>query len=109
VSSPDLCILNGFIKRLFREIFTWQSLDHPHVLPFMGVLSFGPSGPCMVSPWMHNGTLINYVKNNNVTEAEISRLVCLAVTIHNLLPHSFLASSSSGRSAIPPLTGRSAR
>jgi hypothetical protein len=54
----------------------WGSLDHPHVLPFYGLdtVNFFPS-MCMVSPWMENGNLLEYVTKEQRTEAEINRLV----------------------------------
>ncbi|KAJ7583591.1 kinase-like domain-containing protein, partial [Mycena floridula] len=46
-----------------REALLWRQLDHPNVLPFLGVSLevFAPSF-CLVSPWMSNGNLREYVQ-----------------------------------------------
>ncbi|KAJ6524513.1 kinase-like domain-containing protein, partial [Mycena capillaripes] len=46
-----------------REALVWRDLDHPHILPFLGIErdSF-PSALCMVSPWMEHGTVMNYLR-----------------------------------------------
>ncbi|KAJ7584964.1 kinase-like domain-containing protein [Mycena floridula] len=45
-----------------REALVWKQLDHPNVLPFLGVNVdlFAPSF-CLVSPWMSNGNLIQFL------------------------------------------------
>jgi serine/threonine protein kinase len=65
-----------YLQRLCREILLWQSLDHPHVLPFIGVDSSSfDSMICMVSPWMHHGSLLDYRTQRNITSTEINALV----------------------------------
>ncbi|KAI9204694.1 kinase-like domain-containing protein, partial [Polychytrium aggregatum] len=48
-----------------REIEIWQKLKHPHILPLVGACDRDVDGksivPFMVSPFMPNGTLRNYV------------------------------------------------
>ncbi|KAF9457394.1 hypothetical protein BDZ94DRAFT_232746 [Collybia nuda] len=54
------------IHRTFcKEALIWQSLRHPHVLPFLGVDSdtFSPY-LCMVSPWMQHGTIMRHLSEN---------------------------------------------
>ncbi|KAJ7017023.1 kinase-like domain-containing protein [Mycena alexandri] len=45
-----------------REALVWQRLQHPHIVPFLGIDrdAFPPS-LCMVSPWMKHGTVLNYL------------------------------------------------
>lgn len=55
-------LVDGRILQLFcREAVVWKHLNHPHIVPFMGVtlepLQF-------VSKWMPGGDLREYVKNN---------------------------------------------
>lgn len=60
-----LDVLNiPFWQRFCREALIWQSLNHPHVLPFIGIdlQSFLPK-MCMVSPWMQQGTILSHIKS----------------------------------------------
>jgi serine/threonine protein kinase len=61
---------------MYREIVLWQSLDHPHILPFLGVDGVN-SDPliCMVSPWMHYGNLLDYIKLCHIGLADVHGLV----------------------------------
>ncbi|KAF8156287.1 kinase-like domain-containing protein [Mycena galopus ATCC 62051] len=51
------------LRNCCREALVWKQLDHPNVLPFLGVSVelFAPSF-CLVSPWMANGNLIEYLR-----------------------------------------------
>ncbi|KAG9091957.1 hypothetical protein FS749_016119 [Ceratobasidium sp. UAMH 11750] len=51
------------LKHSARELYTWSKCDHPNVAHLMGLAEFN-SQIAMVSPWMENGHLRNYVKNN---------------------------------------------
>ncbi|KDQ16379.1 hypothetical protein BOTBODRAFT_92589, partial [Botryobasidium botryosum FD-172 SS1] len=51
------------IKRLAREVKVWSRLKHHHVLPFLGVCTVG-SVPYLISPWMENGHVLEYLKNH---------------------------------------------
>ncbi|KAF7373176.1 Kinase-like protein [Mycena sanguinolenta] len=48
-----------------REALVWKDLHHPYILPFLGIDrdSF-PTTLCMVSPWMKNGSVMNYLKTH---------------------------------------------
>ncbi|KAJ7575155.1 kinase-like domain-containing protein, partial [Mycena floridula] len=48
-----------------REALVWKQLHHPNVLPFLGASEdlFPPSF-CLISPWMTNGNLIDYLKDH---------------------------------------------
>ncbi|KAJ7147345.1 kinase-like domain-containing protein [Mycena filopes] len=51
--------------KLCREALIWKDLQHPHILPFMGIDrdSF-PASLCLVSPWMEHGTIMNYLNQH---------------------------------------------
>jgi serine/threonine protein kinase len=55
------------LKQAFcREIVTWKRLVHENILPLTGVsTTLFPF--CMISPWMDNGNLIDYVRSNPAT------------------------------------------
>ncbi|KZS88730.1 kinase-like protein [Sistotremastrum niveocremeum HHB9708] len=66
------------IKKIKREIGIWARLCHSRVLPFIGYCSFlyGPSEVStfsLVSPWMRNGTISNYV--HRYQNADVSSLL----------------------------------
>ncbi|KAE9390009.1 kinase-like protein, partial [Gymnopus androsaceus JB14] len=53
-------------KRLFKEfskeVLVWSQLDHPNVLPFLGInIDLFPGRFCLVSPWCSNGSIMNYL------------------------------------------------
>ncbi|KAJ7619293.1 kinase-like domain-containing protein [Roridomyces roridus] len=48
--------------RLCREALVWKDLNHPNILPFIGIdRETFPNSLCMVSPWMENGTVLKYL------------------------------------------------
>ncbi|EJU01860.1 kinase-like protein [Dacryopinax primogenitus] len=61
------------IKLLIREISIWSTLDHPNVLPFLG-LSIQPGWriPCLVSPWLTHGNVMKYLElHDDADRAEL--------------------------------------
>lgn len=55
---PPVCI-----QKLSREIRIWAQLSHPNVLPLLGYFVEGTGAmPSLVSEWMENGTLTEYIK-----------------------------------------------
>ncbi|KAG1803248.1 kinase-like domain-containing protein [Suillus subaureus] len=52
------------LQRIRRETYVWIQLEHDHILPLEGVTvaeEFGPL-PALVSPWMEEGSLDDYLK-----------------------------------------------
>ncbi|KAF5371255.1 hypothetical protein D9758_004236 [Tetrapyrgos nigripes] len=49
-----------------HEALLWRQLNHPNVLPFLGVNVnlFNPTRLCLISPWMENGNIIQYLMNH---------------------------------------------
>jgi len=50
-------------KKLDRETRVWKNLRHPHVLQFLGLCILGPT-TYMLSPWMANGNVLDYLSKN---------------------------------------------
>ncbi|KIK58563.1 hypothetical protein GYMLUDRAFT_170833 [Collybiopsis luxurians FD-317 M1] len=50
------------LQRFYREALVWQQLEHPNILPFLGVNEelFHPSF-CLISPWMKNRNVISFL------------------------------------------------
>ncbi|KAK0199421.1 kinase-like domain-containing protein [Desarmillaria ectypa] len=53
------------IKNFCREALAWRNMNHPNVLPFLGVSTelFAPSF-CLISPWMQNGNIMSFLARN---------------------------------------------
>jgi serine/threonine protein kinase len=69
---------------LCREAAVWHQLDHPHVLSFLGVdQTTWHSCHAMVSPWLTNGNLLDFIENSRCSHKDIIRL--LSETAQGLL------------------------
>ena len=54
------------VERMVNEIIKMKEFNHPHVLPLIGVcLDIGP-GVSMVMPYMINGSLLDYLKQERI-------------------------------------------
>ncbi|KAK0429737.1 kinase-like domain-containing protein [Armillaria borealis] len=52
------------LRKMTREAIIWGQCDHPNVLPFYGIYrDSAPSSYCLVSPFMANGPLRQYLSN----------------------------------------------
>jgi len=47
------------MQRFYKEFVTWKALDHPNVLPLLGVMIRDRFA--MVSGWMANGNINQFV------------------------------------------------
>ncbi|KAJ7290099.1 kinase-like domain-containing protein, partial [Mycena rebaudengoi] len=65
-------------RRFCREALVWQRLRHRYIVPLIGIdtESFPPA-LCLVSPWMKNGTVMNYLKGKQGTIRQriVNRLI----------------------------------
>ncbi|KAJ7808493.1 kinase-like domain-containing protein, partial [Mycena leptocephala] len=55
------------IQKFVKEAIVWRYLKHPNILPFLGVdgTTFPAPRMAMVSPWMPQGSVLNYVSENS--------------------------------------------
>ncbi|KZT27465.1 kinase-like protein, partial [Neolentinus lepideus HHB14362 ss-1] len=52
-------------KDLLREVVIWHSVRHDNILPFLGIdCDASTSMFCMVSPWMCNGTIMEFIRKH---------------------------------------------
>jgi serine/threonine protein kinase len=43
----------------------WKELEHPNILPFLGVdMTLRRPSCCLISPWMKNGNVLEFIKAN---------------------------------------------
>ena len=52
-------------QRLKRETWVWNQLDHPNVLPFLGISKDAGeegSAPALITPFCANGDVLDYLK-----------------------------------------------
>ncbi|KAG1728742.1 kinase-like domain-containing protein [Suillus paluster] len=60
--TSDVELVKKTGKKIRREAYVWITLSHDHILPFEGVTEdFGPL-PALLSPWMENGSLNDYLR-----------------------------------------------
>ncbi|CAE6335724.1 unnamed protein product [Rhizoctonia solani] len=57
-----------------REVMVWHKLNHPNILPLLGVVSSGDTYLGMASPYMENGPASGYVHRN--PEANVLQILC---------------------------------
>lgn len=54
-------------KALCREALLWRQLDHPSILPFLGIakIEYPRAAVCMISPWM-KGNLAMRIQDQQI-------------------------------------------
>ncbi|KAK1228999.1 hypothetical protein PQX77_007952 [Marasmius sp. AFHP31] len=74
------------LAEYLREAIVWKQLDHPNVLPFLGIyyLDHTRQRICLVSPWMEHGNLVQYLKD---TPRESIDHLALALDVASGLSH----------------------
>ncbi|KAK1227530.1 hypothetical protein PQX77_009437 [Marasmius sp. AFHP31] len=55
------------LKDYIQEAIVWRQLNHRNLLPFMGIfyLDNDRKRLCLVSPWMEQGNLVQFLKNTS--------------------------------------------
>ncbi|KAL0566525.1 Rho guanine nucleotide exchange factor [Marasmius crinis-equi] len=72
------------VRDFLREAIIWRQLEHPNVLPFLGLYFIDGIRICLISPWMENGNLVQYLRAK--TRAEVNHLL-LVLDVANGLAH----------------------
>ncbi|KAJ7845613.1 kinase-like domain-containing protein [Mycena olivaceomarginata] len=74
------------MSKFSKEVLPWVHLKHDYVLPCFGLdkKSFEGDPPCIVTPYMSNGTMNNFVKNRNGTLSDRRVDQLLFETAHSL-------------------------
>jgi serine/threonine protein kinase len=73
------------LQSFYREVITWKRLSHPNILELIGVM-IDEKQYSMVSPWMENGNIIDFLRENH--QANPLKLVrlCSILCITSLTP-----------------------
>ncbi|KAJ7651249.1 kinase-like domain-containing protein, partial [Roridomyces roridus] len=75
----DSMEIEMFEEAFSKEAITWRQLSHPNVLPFYGLFKDN-SRLCLVSPWMENGHIRNFLRTQPAA-CDIDRLLPLILDI----------------------------
>ncbi|KAF9260996.1 kinase-like protein [Marasmius fiardii PR-910] len=72
VRSESVAEVGEKLKVHMREIVKWRLVDHSKVVPFIGTFCFGENKEeiCLVSPWMENGSVVEYLEKNHTKTLE---------------------------------------
>ncbi|KAJ6622329.1 kinase-like domain-containing protein [Mycena sp. CBHHK59/15] len=62
------------LKEFGREALIWRQLSHPNLLPFFG-LYYLNARLCLVSPWMVNGNILEFLRKDLVSYADRVSLI----------------------------------
>ncbi|KAH7905315.1 kinase-like domain-containing protein, partial [Hygrophoropsis aurantiaca] len=87
-NTQDKDEFEALLKTFTKEAVLWAQLSSPYVLPLFGIYCMSEPAVrvCLVSPWMENGNLTQYLKKN--PEANRSSLI-LDVALGLYYLHSF--------------------
>ncbi|KAJ6585269.1 kinase-like domain-containing protein [Mycena capillaripes] len=96
------------LKKVGREALIWRQLSHPNLLPFLGLYMLD-SRLCLISPWMDNGDLKEFLRNSATDIDRVSLIVDVAMgleylhkerVVHGDLKAANILVSPSGRACI---------
>ncbi|THU88759.1 kinase-like protein, partial [Dendrothele bispora CBS 962.96] len=65
------------LKEFLKEAILWRQLDHPNVLPFLGIyfLDTTKQRVCLISPWMENGNLRRYLRDRSDAHRDVDHFL----------------------------------
>ncbi|KAJ3474540.1 hypothetical protein NLI96_g12402 [Meripilus lineatus] len=59
-------------RAMRKEILVWSHMEHQNLLPLYGIDQTSiPSGPCLVSPWLKNGDIMNFLETTMDTTHDV--------------------------------------
>ena len=71
-------------ERLLKEVSLMLTFSHPNVMPLIG-LSFDEETPLIIMPFMSNGTVLSYVRENRKTLFILETSHTIEVSTHVIL------------------------
>ncbi|KAL5514734.1 hypothetical protein ACEPAG_2050 [Sanghuangporus baumii] len=64
-------------REICREAFIWKPLEHPNILPFLGICTDGFPSIGLVSPFMDNGNMLSYIQGKpGIDKLDIIAQIC---------------------------------
>ena len=80
-SSPETATEPPEWQIFYREVVVWKRLQHPNIVPFLGVPSVVPPFE-IICEWMENGRITEYVrKHPDVNPVDLVSESGFAVTV----------------------------
>ncbi|KDQ49924.1 hypothetical protein JAAARDRAFT_42528 [Jaapia argillacea MUCL 33604] len=72
----DLHETQKLLRMFFNEVVVWRQLDHPCIVPFIGLWYEEPNPiPGMISPWMAKGSARRFVQDKRITQNVVHKLL----------------------------------
>ncbi|KAJ7827002.1 kinase-like domain-containing protein [Mycena olivaceomarginata] len=71
------------LREFGHEALIWRQLSHPNLLPFFG-LYYLENRLCLVSPWMSNGHIIEFLRNAPPDTDRVSLMLDVAMGVKYL-------------------------
>ncbi|KAJ7489240.1 kinase-like domain-containing protein, partial [Mycena latifolia] len=71
------------LKDFGREALIWRQLSHPNLLPFFG-LYYLDNRLCLVSPWMENGDILEFLRSTPADTDRASLILDVAMGLEYL-------------------------
>ncbi|KAJ7088668.1 kinase-like domain-containing protein [Mycena epipterygia] len=75
--------VEAVLKEFGREALIWRQLCHPNLLPFFG-LYYLENRLCLVSPWMENGNILQFLSKDSQSTDRISLILDVALGLEYL-------------------------
>ena len=79
------------VRNMTDEILKMKHFDHPNVMTLIGVCVSIGGGPAIIMPYMENGSLLSYLRNDkkNITTSDDQDLDTVSYTLLLLLTNNF--------------------
>ncbi|KAF7333365.1 Protein kinase domain-containing protein [Mycena venus] len=75
--------IQTLLKEFSREALIWRQLCHPNLLPFFG-LYYLEKRLCLVSPWMENGNVMEFLRSEPSHPIRLSLILDVALGLEYL-------------------------
>ncbi|KAJ7093508.1 hypothetical protein C8R44DRAFT_684926 [Mycena epipterygia] len=97
--------IQAALKAFGREALIWRQLSHPNLLPFFGLYHL-ENRLCLVSPWMENGHVLEFLKNSPPDTDRLSLIVDIAIGLEYLHTEQIVHGDLKGMNILITPSGR---